>query len=66
MEYKELVISIADILKEYDSENPVHKNFQPGIGPFGEPQIVKIIAERLQKKDIPAKTKRTPDMEIEN
>ena len=39
--YASLVGQIADLLKEYDRERPVHKTFQPGIGPFGEPQLVK-------------------------
>ena len=41
MLYPEVVKLIADILKEFDSERPVHKAFKPGIGPFGEPQIVR-------------------------
>jgi len=64
MEYAELVRLIADILKDYDSERPVHKSFQPGIGPFGEPQIVGEIANRLTDIGIPARTKRTPDLEL--
>jgi hypothetical protein len=64
MEYFEVVRIIADILKGYDTEKPVHKDFQPGIGPFGEPQIVKEIASRLSGKGILAQTKRTPDLEI--
>lgn len=39
-------------------------NLEPGIGPFGEPQIVSIIAERLNSRGVHAKTKRTPDLEI--
>ena len=64
MEYSDLVIIIADILKEFDKGRPVHKAFKPGIGPFGEPQIVKIISERLNQKAISARTKRTPDLEV--
>ncbi len=64
MTYADLIITIADILKEFDSEKPVHKSFQPGIGPFGEPQIVGEIARRLSLEEIPAKTKRTPDLSI--
>ena len=64
MEYSDLLRIIADILKEYDDEKPVHKAFKPGIGPFGEPQIVHIISERLTNKGIPAKTRRTPDLDI--
>ena len=64
MIYPELVRMIADILKEFDSEEPVHKSFQPGIGPFGEPQLVKEIAQRLSKKGIKAYTQRTPDLVV--
>jgi len=65
MSYQDLVIIIADILKKFDEEKPVHKKFQPGIGPFGEPQIVKIISNRLIEQGIRAKTKRNPDMDIQ-
>jgi hypothetical protein len=64
MNYADLVYVIADILKGYDIEKPQHKDFKPGIGPYGEPQIVKIIAERLERKGISARTRRTPDLEI--
>ena len=66
MEYSELVRNIADILKELDNEKPIHKAFKPGIGPFGEPQIVSIISERLIRKGIPARTRRTPDLDIQS
>lgn len=66
MEYREIVKIIANILKGYDLEAPVHKTFRPGIGPFGEPQIVKLIAVRLSSKGIAAITKRTPDLEIDH
>lgn len=66
MEYSEIVKIIADILKEFDSESPIHKAFRPGIGPFGEPQIVRVIADRLSNKGIVAITKRTPDLEIQH
>ena len=57
---------IADILKAFDAELPIHKSFKPGIGPFGEPQIVRILAKRLTDKGISAQTKRTPDLDIQN
>jgi hypothetical protein len=66
MEYNQIVEIIADILKVFDAERPVHKTFNPGIGPFGEPQIVKIISQRLTGLGIRAKTKREPDLEIQN
>lgn len=64
LDFKGIVNVVADILREMDSESPVHKGFKPGIGPFGEPQIVKKIAQRLSKINISAKTKRCPDLKI--
>jgi hypothetical protein len=66
MEYIEIVKIIADILKEFDTEMPIHKAFRPGIGPFGEPQIVGVIAQRLSAEGIAAQTKRTPDLDIQH
>ena len=66
MDLNEIVSQIADYLKELDSTKPVHKSFQRGIGPFGEPQIVKEIARGLNSKGIASQTHRTPDMSIKN
>lgn len=66
MEFQDIVKMIADLLKEYDTQRPVHKLFQPGIGPFGEPQIVGTIARRLSAKGVSAETKRTPDLDIQH
>lgn len=66
MELTEIVKEIADVLKEFDSTKPKHKYFKPGIGPFGEPQLIKIISELLTSRNHPAQTKRVPDMIIEN
>jgi hypothetical protein len=66
MDYIDVVKIIADILKAYDAEKPVFKEFQPGIGPFGEPQIVGLIAKKLSAQGIHAQTKRTPDLDIEH
>ncbi len=65
LKYSEIVKMIADILKAFDTERPMHKTFRPGIGPFGEPQIVGVIAKRLSAKGITAETKRTPDLDIQ-
>lgn len=64
MDLNHIIRSVADILKAFDAERPVHKGFQPGIGPFGEPQIVKEIAARLSTNGVRAATRRTPDMAI--
>src|SRR5574338_489740 len=66
MEYSVIVKTIADILKTFDSSKPVHKSFQPGIGPFGEPQVVSIIARELSAMGLAAQTKRTPDLDIQH
>ena len=66
MELNEVVELTADLLKDFDSSRPVFKNFKPGIGPFGEPQLVKIISELLTNDGHPASTARTPDLMIKN
>jgi len=54
MLYVEIVRIIADLVKEFDSERPVHKAFSPGTGPFDEPQLVREIVKRLLDRGIPA------------
>lgn len=67
MQLAEIVGVIADVLKGFDSERPVHKSFEPGIGPFGEPQLLIEIAQRLTKQGIPARTRKTPaDMDVQD
>jgi hypothetical protein len=58
----DLVALIADGLKELDASGPVFKHFNPGIGPFGEPQLIKKLSELLIKKGYPCNTRRTPDL----
>lgn len=65
MELDEITARIADILKEFDSERPVFKNFRAGIGPYGEPQLVREISERLRAAGFDASTHRTPDLKLE-
>ncbi len=64
MEYSYVVRTIADILKDFDTGRPIHKAFRPGLGPFGEPQVVGLIAERLSARSIAARTRRSPDLDI--
>ncbi len=64
MTYANLVGMIADILKDFDSQRPIHKKYKPGIGPFGEPQIVREIEERLQRSGVYAQQRRTPDLVV--
>lgn len=66
MELRNIVCDIADVLKSFDSEKPIHKRFKPGIGPFGEPQLIKEVSSRLNriKKGYETYTRRTPDLDI--
>ena len=65
MNIDQLICQIADVLKEFDSTKPIHnKKYKPGIGPFGEPQIVKEIKERLKSKGINSNIQIKPDMSI--
>jgi hypothetical protein len=54
-------------LKRIDSSRLPFRHFQPGVGPYGEPQLVKLVAATLDA--IPpyngcVKTMRTPDLLI--
>jgi hypothetical protein len=67
MSLNQLISDIAGACERIDREEPPFKAFQPGVGPYGEPQLVRLIADRLSK--LPAflgraKSKRTPDLLI--
>ena len=47
MELQEVVTDIAAGLSALDAAGGKFRDFQPGIGPFGEPQLVKAIATYL-------------------
>ena len=66
MRLDEVNKKIANILKDFDSTYPVFKNYKPGIGPFGEPQLVSEISRRLNLEGMNASTHRTPDLRIGN
>jgi hypothetical protein len=59
------VEDVSDALVSLDGSRVPFKNFQPGVGPYGEPQLVRAIADYLN--GLPryrgqARTKRTPDL----
>ena len=67
IELPQLVSDFAACLVEIDSSGVRFKEFQPGVGPFGEPQLVKMVAEKLNAKPAYrglAATKRQPDLLI--
>ena len=66
MQLQELVDGTADVLVAIDSSGVPFKNYEPGVGPYGEPQLLTEVARRLDA--LPryrgARTKRTPDLLI--
>jgi hypothetical protein len=62
-----VVEDVADALEAIDRSRVSFKAFQPGVGPFGEPQVVAAIARHLNlsaKYAGAVRTKRMPDMLI--
>jgi hypothetical protein len=68
MELAALVEDIASALAAVDAERAVHKQFQAGIGPFGEADAVRAALAWLKRTDAErfgaAATKRLPDLLI--
>jgi hypothetical protein len=69
MELTEVIKDIEDSLVQIDSSKVPFRAFQPGVGPYGEPQLLKAIASylnRLPRYKGQVQTKRTPDLLIPN
>ncbi len=67
MELKAVVSDILDALIKVDSAGAPFKDFHAGVGPYGEPQLLKLIAHHLNeagKYPSRAVTKRAPDLLI--
>lgn len=66
MDLQSLTNDVADLLSLIDREEPPFRNYRRGVGPCGEPQLVKQIAKRLngQHPDWGAITRRSPDLLI--
>ena len=69
MDLTEVIADITNSLVLVDTSRIPFRSFQPGVGPYGEPQLLKLIAEHLNR--IPkyrrcVLTKRTPDLLIPN
>lgn len=67
MELDELVNDMADGVMALDDSRRPFKSFQPGAGPYGEPQLVAEIVRQLNllpRYHGTARTKRTPDLLI--
>jgi hypothetical protein len=60
-----VVTDIADQLAAFDASRVPFKAFQPGVGPYGEPQVIRELATRLAAMphySCGVVTKRTPDL----
>lgn len=69
MELAEIIADVADALVEIDRSGQPFRNFQPGVGPYGEPQLVKLVVNSLNvlsKYHGQVRTKRNPDLLIPN
>jgi hypothetical protein len=67
MELNEIVLDIGAALACIDKSGQSFRTFQPGVGPYGEPQLVGQIAKclnELPKYRAAVRTKRTPDFLI--
>jgi hypothetical protein len=67
MELEQVVSDIADVLKFIDTSGIPFKAFQPGVGPYGEPQLLIQVAKHLKSSPHygeTVKTMRTPDLLI--
>ena len=67
MDLSEVITDVADALVAIDSSGVPFKQFQAGVGPYGEPQLMRAIVQRLSTnpayRDRVA-TRRTPDVLI--
>ena len=65
---QQLVEDIADAIRSVDGSGVPFKQFRPGAGPYGEPQLVKLITQHLARKPEyeGIRTCRTPDVLVPN
>jgi hypothetical protein len=65
MELERVVDNIAAALVAVDRSGIAFKHFQPGVGPYGEPQLLAAVAKHLNTLPAyggTARTKRAPDL----
>lgn len=68
VDLQQLIDDIADALVQIDACEPPFKGFRRGVGPYGEPQLLRIVAEILDGHPSyrgRVRTKRCPDLLIE-
>ncbi len=67
MDLQDVISDVADAIVHVDGARQPFRTFQPGVGPYGEPQLVGLIARHLNelpKYHLAARTKRVPDLLI--
>jgi len=67
MDLRTVIADIADALKLIDSSSPAFRTYLPGVGPYGEPQLLKLVCQHLNtfhRYGFGVKTMRTPDLLI--
>jgi hypothetical protein len=67
MDIQEIALDITEAIQKIDASAVPFRLFQPGVGPYGEPQLLKLIANylnRIPKYQGRVVTKRTPDLLI--
>ncbi|MGH9196776.1 MAG: hypothetical protein ACRD1T_13660 [Acidimicrobiia bacterium] len=67
MELEQVVEDVAAALFAVDGCGVAFKQFQPGVGPYGEPQLLVAVARHFNGLPVyggAARTKRTPDLLI--
>jgi len=67
MDLQEIVLDVMRAILQVDTSGVPFRSFQPGVGPYGEPQLLKLIAtylNQLPKYQGSVVTKRTPDLLI--
>jgi len=67
VELIQIVEDVARALVAIDSSGIAFRHFQPGVGPYGEPQLLRQVVHELGETDAYAgkiKTCRTPDVLI--
>lgn len=65
MELDQLVRDVAEALGTIDGSGISFKHFRSGIGPYGEPQLLRLLAKHLNEAPAYAgkvRTKRSPDL----
>lgn len=69
MTLQEIIDDIGEAIVSIDSSGERFRGFQLGVGPYGEPQLVRLIVQHLNenpKYGRAVRTKRTPDLLIPN